>query len=211
MINFQPFLNAFSSSSSNGIKLYDGGVPESFADNPSDLRSVLTQHGGSSFECGLYRLHSPHSSCYWNGLVAEYFTSYKNRISCFGFDWLGRQYAIDANKVDTIYMFDPSTGEVFELGQSFSDFHNNELVNHGDETLSAIEFKKWLSQSGKPLKFNQCIGFKVSLFLGGIDRIENYDLCDLEVHWELSYQLYRKAQGLPEATLINKVDWQDEE
>lgn len=205
MTNFDSFLNKFTSRSVSGRQFYDKGT----ASCAHEIMHVLDELGGSSFEDGLYRLHTPHSSCYWTRLVSEYFENYKGRICCFGFDWLGRQYAIDTKKPDVIYMFDPSTGEDFELGVSFSDFHNDELVKYRDETLSSAEFKKWLSKSGTPLEFNQCIGFKVSLFMGGIDRIENYDLSDMEVHWELSYQLYCKARNLPEATLIDKVSLRD--
>lgn len=199
---YEPFLALAKTSISDGSEYF---LSHHNRVVPKPIRELLENEGGMSFDSGLYRLHTISSSAYWTEIASKYFSKYQDCFCCFGFDWLGRQYAMDLKDWNLIYLFDPSTGEAFELEQSLVDFHNDDLVNYRDETLSSKEFEKWLLEAKKPLRFDQCVGFKVSLFLGGIDRFENYELADLEVHWELSYQIFRKTKNLPEATLIDKV------
>lgn len=79
----------------------------------SEIKTLFTACGGTVFQNGLYKIHNPESSLSWANLIGQYFTEFKNRIIPFGYDWLGRQYAVDNARGNVLLMFDPSTAENF--------------------------------------------------------------------------------------------------
>jgi hypothetical protein len=60
------------------------------------------------------------------------------------------------------------------------------------------------------LAFDSCFCFKKSLFLGGEDVIQNYQLANMDVSWELNLQIMAKIKDLPEGTIINNISFSDE-
>ena len=99
-------------------------------------------------------------------------------------------------------MFDYSTGDYFELESSLENFFNIELVNYLDDTLDAKTFSK----IKKNISFEQCLAYKKPLFLGGKDTIENLEITDMEVDWDLNYQIIQEIKKLPKSTLIGKIN-----
>ena len=171
------------------------------------VKELLEKYGGYIFDKGLFRFHTLGSSAFWTEITSSYFTSHKDLFYCFGFDWMGRQFA--CNKADTIsYMFDPATGKAFVLKQTIAGFLNEDLVDYRDDTLGVETFESLEDLlKGRNLEHDQCLGFKKLLFLGGVDELENYERVDMEVYWELNYQVYCKVQSLPEGQLINKISF----
>ena len=66
----------------------------------SGISSFLMSHGGCSFRQGLYRLHTPSSVMHWTRLTVEAFPRLGSRVFCFGYDWLGRQFALDRARME---------------------------------------------------------------------------------------------------------------
>lgn len=66
-----------------------------------------------------------------------------------------------------------------------------------EPALAGSFFARWALANPEllPLDVTQCAGYKVPLFLGGKDVLENLEVIDLEVYWSLSGQL-RQARGL---------------
>jgi hypothetical protein len=178
------------------------GDSDFFKNLPANLFQLLELFGNSSFNYGLYRIHSFESSVKWSILLGNYFKGYTNKIYPFGFDWMGRQFAIN-ELGDSIFMFDPATMEDLVMKKDVLSFHNEELV----QGLLAEElFSEILSSSNiKALNSDQCLGYKKPLFLGGIEEIENFQLQDIEVYWEVQYQLYNKVKDIPDGTKIGKI------
>ena len=50
--------------------------------------------------------------------------------------------------------------------------------------------------SGTHLPFDQSIGYKVPLHLGGEDGVHNMELIDTEVLWDLQYQIASRINEL---------------
>lgn len=46
-----------------------------------------------------------------------------------------------------------------------------------------------LQKKGVKILHNQCVGYKVPLFLNGQDDIDNRELSDMEVYWGLMGQM----------------------
>jgi len=173
------------------------------------LIEFLKLFSGCSFNNGLYRIHSAEKIGYWSRIVTEAFPEFAERISCFGYDWLGRQFALDKERVEDgqpqVLMLEPGTGEVLEIPVNFLQFHESELVNYSNEALATEFYNSWLSSGKKAPNYEQCIAYQKPLYLGGLDTVENLEYSDLEVYWVLSGQLLEKIRGLPPGTKVTNV------
>jgi len=171
------------------------------------LSALFYRFGGCTFASGLYRVHSAASSTAASRLVVEAYPEYRGAIKCFGFDWLGNQFAInlrDPSVVDPgVLLFDPATGYVLDMPVPYSAFHDVELVEDHEAALGSSFFEKWLLASGPTPNYDQCVGYRRPLFLGGEDDTGNLELSDIEVYWTLSGQILRQVRGLPPGTPVN--------
>lgn len=173
------------------------------------LEEFLKSFSGCSFNNGLYRIHLLEEINFWSGLVGEAYPEFANRIYCFGYDWLGRQFALDKKRLESneplILMFEPGTGEVLEIPVNFLQFHEDELVNYANEALALDFFNSWLSSGYGAPGSGQCISYKKPLYLGGSDTLDNLELMDLEVYWGLTGQLLAKIRGLAPGADVNNI------
>ncbi|MBC8060375.1 MAG: DUF1851 domain-containing protein [Clostridiaceae bacterium] len=164
------------------------------------FNDLLNNYQGNLFGKGLYRLHKDDNIKKWNEIVLEAFPEFKGRIQCFGCDWLGRQFSLDKSRIvdgiPQIIMFEPDTGEVLEIPCNFIQFHNDEIPNYHDACLASEFFNNWMSMNKTMLTEQECVGYKVLLFLGGNDTVENLEISDMEVYWSICGQLIKKTKGL---------------
>ncbi|MDH5601354.1 MAG: DUF1851 domain-containing protein [Gammaproteobacteria bacterium] len=190
---YEPFLKIYKTSSqvenSPATELFNKIEP--YADGFS---SLMSGYGGTTFNNGLYRLHAAQDILKWTRLVEETFTDYKDRIICFGYDWLGRHFALDKSRVEKdqmlVLLLEPGTAEVMQIPANYSAFHNDELVHYQNEALASEFYSDWIHSSGEIPSNNQCIGYKVPLFLNGSDTIDNLELSDMEVYWSICGQIF---------------------
>lgn len=179
-----------------------------FSVNAVGLNEFFENYSGSSFG-GLYRVHSVQNIGKWNQIVGDAFPEFSSRIFCFGYDWLGRQFALDRKRIESgeslVLMLEPGTGEVLEIPVNFVQFHEKELIHHADAALAAEAYQEWLSAGNEPPEHGQCVGYKKPLFLNGSDTFENYELTDLDFYWDISSQILEQVRGLPIGTPINNI------
>lgn len=45
----------------------------------------------------------------------------------------------------------------------------------------------------------ECGGYRIPLFLGGEDSLENMEVSDMEVYWDMTDQLWEAVKDLPRA------------
>jgi hypothetical protein len=170
-----------------------------------NIETLFNECGGYSFRNGLYRIHNPTSSLHWAILISSYFTKYK-KIIPFGYDWMGRQFAIDMNRANYILMFDPATAEDFELKGSLASFHNQDLVHEREPLLAERLFNQVIMSLGiDDINYNDCAGYKVPLFLNGSETLDNYEISNMEVYWEIQCQIYIQIKNLPPGTKIDSI------
>lgn len=192
-------------------EMHDEAMPSPFdyGFGASGFRAFFESYSGSSFNNGLYRIHLANQIDHWNHILAEAFPEFAKRLCCFGYDWLGRQFAVDNGRVENseplVLMLEPGTGEVLEIPVNFVTFHDDELVSYTNEVLAYDFYREWLSSGNEAPNIQQCVGYKKPLFLGGADEINNLELMDLEVYWGLSSQLISKVRGLPPGTPIDNI------
>lgn len=165
------------------------------------LNELLADFGGASFNHGLYRIVSAQDVGAWNARVGLAFSEFAGRITCFGYDWLGRTFAVDKGRIEEgepgILMFEPGTGEALEIPANIKTFHDVELKENPDAALASSVYAEWRETGGGEPAYDQCVGYKIPLFLNGKDEFENLELSDLEVYWHIMGQLVAKAKGLP--------------
>jgi Domain of unknown function (DUF1851) len=166
---------------------------------------------GCSFQNGLYRLHDASSGPRAQALIAEAFASFAARAYPFAFDWLGRQFALDEGRKQAgeplVLILEPGTGLALEVPLPFSTFHDEELVDYHDAALATGFFAAWAQDHAAelPLPTDRCAGYRVPLFLGGKDTVDNLEVVDVDVYWSICGQLRQGTTTLPAGTSINEV------
>lgn len=111
----------------------------------ASVESFLKAYAGKSFLNGLYRLFRLSDISKWNEIVKKSFPQCVERINVFGFDWLGRIFAMDLDN-NTVLLFEPGTGEVLDIPANFIDFHNVEIAKYHQESLASNFFYEWYEE-----------------------------------------------------------------
>lgn len=172
---------------------------------PFKYKELLLEYGGKSFDQGLYTIHTFRNSLKWTDLLSNYFEKYHGEIISFAHDWMGRQFCVPTKSNECIIVFDPATLEDLFVNEDLINFHNNILTDK--EGFLAVDL---FDNALKQLKITgidiyKCLAFKTPLFLGGKEEVWNYEVSDLEVYWDLEFQLYTQVKNMPDGTSIGKV------
>ena len=167
--------------------------PSDLGTPPDGTRQAVGAVAGTSLADGLYRLHTADSAASADQWVRAAYPDFAGRIACFGVDWLGRQFSLDPSRGTAmdpeVLMFDVGAGEALEIPVAFSRFHDSELVDYTEAALASDFFAEWIEAHPESIGFEQCVGYRVPLFLGGRDELENLELIDVDVYWTLTGQL----------------------
>lgn len=157
-------------------------------DNVNNIKSIdefLKTYSGETFLNGLYRIHKSDEVAKWTEIIRKSFPKYNGKILVFAFDWLGRNFALDIER-NVVLIFEPGTGELLNTQVNFINFHNEEIPEYHDACLASDFFNEWYDENNHYiLQHNECAGYKVPLFLNGEDAIENLEVSDMEVYWEI--------------------------
>lgn len=162
---------------------------------------------------GAYRLHHSDDVARFTALAAEAFPEFATRITCFGADWAGNQFATDEDRVvggeRQILLLEPGIGEVLQIPCGLDTFHDGLLLEERDATAAYSFFQKWLAAGGTAPGYEECVGYKKPLYLGGVDEVTNLELGDFEVYWSICGQLLSQVRNLPPGTRIGGVSLTD--
>lgn len=176
------------------------------------FREFSQRFAGTTFANGLLRVHDEQSGPAAAALVHDAFPEYGGRLKPFAFDWLGRQFVLDRDRIrgdePLVLLMEPGTGMALEIPTTFVELVDDELVYSSDAALLDEFFEEWsAANSGSvPLGFDQCVGYDVPLFLGGADTIENLHVEDIDVYWSLTAQLRAATRNVPPGTPISGVE-----
>ena len=94
-----------------------------------------------------------------------------------------------------VLLLEPGPGEALQIPLPIIAFHDEELPAYADDALAAKFYQQWKAQHPSDIPSEKCIAYKVPLFLGGKDVVENLELSDLDVYLELCGQLRRQIAG----------------
>lgn len=163
--------------------------------------AFMREFSGVSFNNGLYRAHLISDIGQRTALCVEAFPPLENAVVCFSSDWMGRQFAVDYTRPEgqkAILLCDSGTADVFEIPYTFMEFHDSALIDDEETLLSSASYREWLDAGGRPPGLQECIGYKVPLFLNGEDALENLEVTDMEVYWSINAQIIARIQGRSE-------------
>lgn len=169
------------------------------------------EYAGVTFGRGLYRIHDAQSGPRALAFVLEAFPEFAKRVVPFGYDWLGRQLAVDYGRLQgdqpEVLLLEPGTGEALQIPATFAAFHDEVLIEQTDAALASGFYEAWTAEPGAslPLGRDECVGYRVPLFLGGDDELENLEVSDVEVYWSICGQLRSGTQQLPPGASINEI------
>lgn len=176
----------------------------------SDLNELFELFNGESFDNGIYRIINFEETDTWSKRIYSVFPSFAGRIIPFGYDWLGRFFCLDLQRLQhskpLILLFSHFTNEVLEIPEDLLGFHNSILVNQQDEALEAKMFQQFLICSDLPsIETTQCAELVLPLYLGGIYNIENMKIFDVAASWDICAQLLSQVNSVEEGTNVNKI------
>jgi hypothetical protein len=181
------------------IRDEDARAHDAFSIEPS-VQALIQLFGGSSFSRGMYRVILESEKHAWDLTASKAFPAFGNRLSCFAYDWLGRIFALDPERLidglPGVVMLEPGTGQALEIPCHLSSFHDEELIEFSDAALAAEFYENWLSQGGATPSYSQCIGYLRPLFLSGKDEVTNLAVSDMNVYWEIASQSMLKVRGM---------------
>ena len=117
---------------------------------------------------------------------------------------IGDAFLEDSNGI--CYWLNVGEGIFEKVAENITEFEtkltNNEIV----EDWFLVELVEELKKSGIKLTENNIYSYKTFPILGGEYLPENFEITDIEVHFEISGQIYKQVKDLPVRTKINKVE-----
>jgi len=175
---------------------------------PPALRNTFEEFGGATLDRGFYRFHIPSSARRSDLACAQLIGGFEGQFRCFAFDWLGREIAADMRpgRPHSIIIVDPGGGEYLTTPCVIEDWHDS-VANLDDDPLAWTFYRDW--QKSNPafheLRFDQAIGYRVPLFLGGQDEVDNLEVTDREVYFEICTQLSQGVRDMPPGATIESI------
>ena len=131
----------------------------------------------------------------------------------FASDWSGRQFAIDRKNMTeagpAVSLFDLGAPKSFSVDRAIVDFHDSILIEKTNAALSSKLFESWRTENPADIAPNECIGYKIPLFLGANDKIDNLERIDMDVYLSLCSQLYAETLKLPPGATIRSISIRD--
>lgn len=174
-----------------------------------DYLDIAHRLAGSSVGGGLYRFHDEQSGPAAKSWIDGAFPRFTGRAVPFASDWLGRQFAVDLARGEVsrrhLLLMDAGANEVLEIPVGLAEFHNVELVDFADAAVAAGFFAQWQARTTASVAFSQCVGYRVPLFLGGIDDVNNLESIDTGLYWAVCAQLIAGTLDLPAGATIANV------
>lgn len=170
------------------------GIKESMEETNDLYKDFLKQYGGKQFGSGLFVVFRENDLEKWTQIISSTFEDFKGIFKVFGYDWLGRCFAIDLREdtKENIVMFEIGTNDVLEIPCAFREFLEKEIPLYTDACLAEKFFKEWSEFAKIKLQYGRCAGYKLPLFLGGADEKENLQDSDMEVYWDVITQIIKQ-------------------
>jgi len=174
-------------------------------DVPTEIDWLFESYGGFEFENGLYRIHSKSDSRKWTVRIGSAFPEESVHVTPFGQDWQGNQFGWRGGQSPAVLLFQIASGEAYEIADSLQVAHDEEFVDHAQEALNIGRWHEWSASGGERPSRDKCVGYRIPLFLGGKDQLDNLEMSLLNVYWEITAQLLNGTRGLPPGTRISGI------
>lgn len=156
-----------------------------------------TKYAGASFNKGIFHFYDNEMGPLRQKLLEDvFFDGKESPLRVFASDWLGRQYAInpenkDAKNESLVSMFELEEGKYYKIPATFVDFFEEEIFYSDDVLFQSFLHEEWVKHNKIKhlVNVSKCAGLKVPLALGGSWELNNLELVDFEIYWELTGQI----------------------
>ena len=178
--------------------------------NDRQLRNVIDGLGGRSFGDGVFRVFERSDLERWHRVVSGCFTKLRGEFNLIGYDWMGRCFAVDQRDGDgkeLVVLLEIATLDMYYIGKDVAVFLNEVMPNQSEACLGVGRYREWL-EGHAPVGRMECGGYRIPLFLGGEDSLENMEVSDMEVYWDMTDQLWEAVKDLPEGTKIGNISFE---
>ena len=154
---------------------------------PGMLDSFRARYRGGDYGNGLYRVFTDEQIPKWIEIISEGYPDFEGVFTPFAYDWLGRCFAVDLrdSTKNHILVFEIGTADVLQIPCNIQEFHNIEIPQYNDACLASSFFGKWRGICSDVLERTKCVGYKIPLFRGGKDTVDNLEISDMEVYWSI--------------------------
>lgn len=169
------------------------------------FRSMVDQLGGKSYQQGILVVFDNEEVARSTLTIWEMFPRLKDQATVFGCDWKGRYFATRQADGEEVILIEPDTDSIYEIEVGLAEFYNSELVQHHDAALASTFFQEWKENTPEELLLHQCVGYRVPLFLGGEDVVDNLEIVERQFYAEFCGQLLKKVRNLPEGTPVSDI------
>lgn len=172
---------------------------------------LAERFAGCTFEAGLYRVFDAAAGAKATDLARAVYPGGARRLYPFAMDWLGRMFALDADRVvdgePQIMLLEIGTGDALEVPYGLVAFHDEHLTDDPEPALAVTGWGAWSEShpDAVPLPTEKCVGYELPLFVGGRDDPDNMEVSDWEVYWTVVGRLKLRTAGLSEGTPIPDV------
>jgi hypothetical protein len=165
---------------------------------PAPVRDLVAALGGVSVAGGLYRVLAAPAVGTWTETAGHGFPELRGRVTVFGVDWSGRLFAADSDRDQRVLVLDPGAGETYESPSTVAEMHTWEMLEQPHALLRQPDYEKWrlAADDEQPLSPQECVGYRVPLFLGGADEVSNRERTDLAYYWQRTAQLRQQDVGM---------------
>ena len=143
-------------------------------------------------------------------MVSGCFTKLRGEFNLIGYDWMGRCFAVDQRDGDgkeLVVLLEIATLDMYYIGKDVAVFLNEVMPNQSEACLGVGRYREWL-EGHAPVGCMECGGYRIPLFLGGEDSLENMEVSDMEVYWDMTDQLWEAVKDLLEGTKIGNVSFE---
>ena len=117
---------------------------------------------------------------------------------------IGDAFLEDSNGI--CYWLNVGEGIFEKVAENITEFETKLTDNEIVEDWFLVELVAELKKNGIELTKNNIYSYKTFPILGGEYLPENFEITDIEVHFEISGQIYKQVKDLPVGTKINKVE-----
>lgn len=192
---------------------YFGEAPVFVGGATDPYDAFIDSLGGRSFGDGVFRVFERSDLERWHRVVSGCFTKLRGEFNLIGYDWMGRCFAVDQRDGDgkgLVVLLEIATLDMYYIGKDVAAFLNEVMPNQSEACLEVGRYREWL-EGHAPVGRMECAGYRIPLFLGGEDSLENMEVSDMEVYWDMTDQLWEAVKDLPEGTKIGNVSFEQGE
>ena len=107
------------------------------------------------------------------------------------------------DKTGICYWLNVGEGIIEKIAESPSEFKSKLTDKEIVEEWFLVKLVAELKKTGMELIKNKLYGYKTIPILGGEYKPENFELTDIEVHFELCGIIHQQIKDLPDGTKIN--------